>query len=318
MNGLIRSPVQLHHKQLQGHLETGRVGQGYLGDCTCVFPEAHEHFLRFWEPCSPSLMGTQRAVTAAKPMWLPALLKSRKRISVNCRTPNLHVPHHLLKLPKFMSIASVMPSSHLILWSPLLLLPSTFASIRDLSNESAVCIRWPKYWSFSFSISPSNEYSGLISLKIDWFDLLDVQKSLRSLLQHHSLKASILWCSAFLMVQLSQLYVTPGKTTTLTIWTFVSRVMSLLFNTLSRFVIAFLPRSNHLLISQLQAPSTVFLESKERKSVTTSSFAPSICHEVMGRDATILVVLIVSSKLALSLSSFTLIEGLFSSSSFCH
>ena len=132
---------------------------------------------------------------------------------------------------------------HLILWCPLLLLPSVFPSTSDFSNELAIWIRWPKYWSFSFSISPSNEYSGLISIKIDWFDLPAVHGTLSLLLQHDSLKASILWCSAFFMVQLSQLYVTTGKTTALTIWIVVNRVMSLVFKTLSRFVIAFLPRS---------------------------------------------------------------------------
>ena len=162
-------------------------------------------------------------------------------------------------LPKFMSIALVIPSSHLILRHPLLLLPSIFPSIRDFSNELAVHIRWPKYWNFSFSISTSNKYSGLISFKIDWFHLLGVQGTLRSLLQHHSSKASILPLSAFFMVQLSKSYMTTGKTIVLTIWTFVGRVMSLLFNTLSRFVIAFLPRRKHL-ISWLQPPSTVILE----------------------------------------------------------
>ena len=150
-------------------------------------------------------------------------------------------------LPKFMSIALVIPSSHLILWHPLLLLPSIFPSIRDFSNESAVHIRWPKYWNFSFSISTSNKYSGLISFEIDWFHLLGVQGTLRSLLQHHSSKASVLPLSAFFMVQLSKLYMTTGKTIVLTIWTFVSRVMSLFFNTLSRFVISFLPRRKHLI-----------------------------------------------------------------------
>ena len=141
-------------------------------------------------------------------------------------------------LPKFMSITSVMPSSHLImLWCPLLLLPSIFPSIGDFSNELSVCIRWPKYWNFSFSISPSNEYSGLISLKIDWFDLLAVPGTLRSLIQHHSSKASILQHSAFFTVQLSQPYVTTGKTVALTTQTFVSSVMSLLFNSLSRFFV---------------------------------------------------------------------------------
>ena len=157
-----------------------------------------------------------------------------------------------------MSVASVMPSSHLIFWCPLLLLPSVFPSIRDFTKESNVHIRWPKYWSFSFSISPSNEYSGLISLKIDWFDLPAVQRTLRSLLQHHSLKASILWRSVFFTVQLSQLYVTTGKTIALTIWTFDSRVMSLLFNAVSGFVIVCLPRSRPHLISWLQSPSQWF------------------------------------------------------------
>ena len=150
-------------------------------------------------------------------------------------------------LPKFMSIALVMLPSCLILRGPLLLLPSIFPSIKDLSNEWSVHIRWPKYWSFSFNIGPSNEYSGLISLNIHWFDLLAVWGTFRSLLQHHSLKASILSCSAFFTVQLSQLYMTTGKTAALTIWTYVSRVMSLPFNTLSRFVIAFLPRIAFLL-----------------------------------------------------------------------
>ena len=138
-----------------------------------------------------------------------------------------------------------MLSNHLIFYHPFLLLPSVFPSIRVFSNESALRIRWPKYWSFSFSISPSNDYSGLISFRIDWFDLLAVQGTLKSLLQHHSLKASILWCLAFCMVQVSHLYLITGKTMAFNIWTFVGKVMSLLFNTLSRFVIAFLPRGNH-------------------------------------------------------------------------
>ena len=145
-------------------------------------------------------------------------------------------------LPKFMSIELVMPSNHLILCHPLPLLPSVFPSIRVFSNESVFHIRWSKYWSFSFGISPSDEFSGLISFRIDWFDLLAIQGTLKSLLQHHHLKASIPWHSAFFMVQLSHLYVTTGKTIALTIPTFVGKVMSLLFNTLSRFVIAFLPR----------------------------------------------------------------------------
>ena len=162
-------------------------------------------------------------------------------------------------LPKVMSAALVMPSSHLILWHPLFLLPSIFPSYQGLFKESAVHIKLSKYWSFSFSNSPSNEYSGLISLKIYLFDLLAVQGTLRSLLQHHSSKASILCRSAFFTVQLSQPYVTTGKTIVLTVWTFVGRIMSLLFNTLSKFVIAFLPRTNCLLISWLQSPSAVIV-----------------------------------------------------------
>ena len=160
-------------------------------------------------------------------------------------------------LLKLMSIQSVMPSNHLTLCHPLLLLPSIFPSIRISSTESALCIRWLKYWSFSFSISPSNEYSGLISSRIDWFDFLEVQGTLKSLLQHHSSKASVLWHSAFFMVQFSHPYMTTGKTIALTRWTIVGKVMSLLFNMLSRLVIAFLPRSKHLLISWLQSPSAV-------------------------------------------------------------
>ena len=147
-----------------------------------------------------------------------------------------------------------MPSSHLILCRPLLLLPSIFPSIRVFSNESALHIRWPKYWSFSFNISPSNEYSGLISFRMDMLDLLAVQGTLKSLLQHHSSKASTLRCSAFFIVQLSHPYMTTGKTIDLTRWTFVGKVMSLLFHMLSRLVITFLPRSKHLLISWLQLP----------------------------------------------------------------
>ena len=152
-----------------------------------------------------------------------------------------------------------MPSNHLILCHPLLLLPSIFPSISVFSHESALCIRWPKYWSFSFSISPSNEYSGLISFRMDWLDLLAVQEALKSLLHHHSSKASILWCSAFLIVQLSYPYMTIGKTIALTRQTFVDKVMSLLFNMLSRFIITFLPRSRRLLISWLQSPSAVIM-----------------------------------------------------------
>ena len=160
----------------------------------------------------------------------------------------------------FMSTESMMPSNHLILCHPLLLLPSIFLSIRFFSNESVLHIRWPKYWSFSFNISPSNEHPRLISFRMDWLDLLAVQGTLKSLLQHHSSKASILQCSAFFIVQLSRPYITTGKTIALTRWTSVGKVMSLLFNMLSRLVITFLPRSKHLLISWLQSPSAVILE----------------------------------------------------------
>ena len=177
-----------------------------------------------------------------------------------------------------MSIESVMPSSHLILCRPLLLLPPIPASIRVFSNESTLCIRWPKYWSFSFSISPSKEHPGLISFKMDWLDLLAVQGTLKSLLQHHSSKPSILHCSAFFTVQLSHPYRTTGKTIALTRRTFVGKVISLLFNLLFRLVTTFLPRSKHLLISWLQSPSAVILEPPKIKSDTVS---PSICHEVM-------------------------------------
>ena len=166
-----------------------------------------------------------------------------------------------------MSIKSVMPSNHLILCR-LLLLSSTFPGMRMFSNESVLHIKWPKYWSFSSSISPSNEYSGLTSFRMDWLDLLAVRGTLKSLLQHHSSKASTIWCSAFFIVQLSHPYMTTGKTMALTRWTFVGKVMSLLFNMLSRLIIAFLPRSRHLLISWLQSPSAVILEPPKIKSLT--------------------------------------------------
>ena len=171
-----------------------------------------------------------------------------------------------------------MPSSHLILCRPLLLLPPNPPSVRVFSNESALLIRWPKYWGFSFSISPSNEHPGLISFRMDWLDLLAVQGTLKSLLQHHSSKASILRCSAFFLVQLSYPYMTTGKTITLTRRTFVGKVMSLLFNMLSRLAITFLLRRKCLLISWLQSPSPVILEPPKMKSDTVS---PSISHEVM-------------------------------------
>ena len=158
-----------------------------------------------------------------------------------------------------------MPSNHLILCHPLLLLPSIFPSIRVFSNESALRIRWPKYWNFSFNISPSKEQPGLISFRVDWLDLLAVQGTLKNLLQHHSSKSSVLRCSAFFIVQLSHPYMTTGKTIALTRWTFVDRAMPLLLNMLSRLVITFLPRSKHLLISWLQSPSVVILEPPKNK-----------------------------------------------------
>ena len=202
-------------------------------------------------------------------------------------------------LLKLMTIESVMPSNHLILCCPLLLLSSIFPSMRVFSNESDLHIRWPKYWSFSFSISPSNDYS----FRIDWFDLLAVQWTLKSLLQHHSSKASILWHSPFFMVQLSHPYVTPGKTIALTGRTFVSKVMSLIFNMLSRLVMAFPPRSKCHLISWLQSPSAVILEPKKIKSVIVSIVSPFVSHEVMGPDAMILVFWMLSFKPTFSLFS---------------
>ena len=182
-----------------------------------------------------------------------------------------------------------MPPNCLILCRPLLLLPSTFSNIRVFSNESALRIRWPKYGSFRFNISPSNEYPGLISFRMDWLDLLAVQGTLKSLLQHHSSKTLILRHSAFFIVQLSHPYTTTGKTIALTRWTFVGKVMSLLLNILSRLVITFLPRSKRLLFSWLQSPSAVILELQKIKSDTASPVSPSISHEVMGPDAMIFV-----------------------------
>ena len=188
-----------------------------------------------------------------------------------------------------MCIELVMPSSHLILSCPLLLLPPIPPSIRVFSNESTLHMRWPKYWSFSFNIIHSREHPALISFGMDCLDLLAIQGTLKSLLQHHSSKASILQRSAFLTVQLSHPYMTTGETIALTRWAFVGKVTSLLFNMLSRLVITFLPRSKCLLISWLQSPSAVILEPQTIKSVTVSTVSPSICHEVMGPDAMIFV-----------------------------
>ena len=179
-----------------------------------------------------------------------------------------------------------MPSNHLMLCCPLLLLPSIIPSLRVFSKKSALHIRWTKYWNFGFNISPSNEYPGLISFRMDWLDLLAVQGTLKNLFQHHSSKASVLQRSAFFVVQLSHPYMTTGKTIALTRWTFVGKVMSLLFNILPRFVITFLPRSKYLSISWLQSPSAVILEPKKIKSLTVST---SICYEMMGLDAMIFI-----------------------------
>ena len=182
-----------------------------------------------------------------------------------------------------------MPSSHLTLCCPLLLLPPILPRIRVFSDELTLPMRWPKYWSFSFSIIPSKEIPGLISFRMDWLDLLAVQETLKSLLQHHSSKASILQCSAFFTVQLSYSYMTTGKTIALTRETFVGKVMSLLLNTLSRLVTTFLPRSKCLLISWLKSPSAVILEPIKIKSDTVSTVSPSVSYEVMGPDAMIFV-----------------------------
>ena len=200
---------------------------------------------------------------------------------MDCSTLGLPSIIDSWSLLKFMSTELVMPSNHLILCHTLLLLPSIFPDIRVFPNESALHIRWPKYWSFSFNISPSNDYSGLISFRMDWLDLLAAQGTLKSLLQCHSSKTSILQHSAFFIVQLSHPYITTGKTITLTRWAFVDKVMSLLFNMLSRLVITFLPGRKPLLISWLQSPAAGILEPP--KIVCHCS------HEVMGPDAMILV-----------------------------
>ena len=208
---------------------------------------------------------------------------------MNRSMPSLPVHHQLQEFTQTHAhrVGDAIQLSH-PLSSPLFL-PPIHPSIRVFSNESTLRMRWPKFWSFSFSISPSNEYPGLISFRMDTLDLLAVQGTLKSLLQHHSSKTSIFQCSAFLTVQLSHPYMTIGKTIALTRWTFVGKVMSLLFNMLSRLVITFLPRSKRLLISWLQSPSAVILEPRKIKSDSVSTVSPSICHEVMGQVARILV-----------------------------
>ena len=204
---------------------------------------------------------------------------------MDCSTTGFPVLHHLLEFAQthvcWMSDA-IKSSYPLSPPSPLAL---SLPQIRVFSNELTLGIRWPKYWSFSFSISPSDEYLVLISFRIYWFDLLAIQETLKSLLQHHSLKASIFQLSALLMVQLSHPYMTTEKNIALTSWIFVGNVMSLLFNMMSRFVIAFLPRRKYLLILCLQSPSTAVLEARKMKSVTVYTFPPSTCYEVMGSGA---------------------------------
>src|SRR5574339_1096250 len=212
---------------------------------------------------------------------------------------------------KLKSIELVMPSSHLILCRLLLLLPPIPPSIRVFSNESSLRMRWPKYWSFSFSIIPSKEIPGLISFRMDWLDLLAVQGTLKSLPQHHNSKASILQPSAFFIVQLSHPYMTTGKTIALTRRTFVGKVMSLLFNMLSMLVITFLPRSKSLLISWLQSLPAVILEPPKIKSDTVSTVSPSISHEMMGPDAMIFIFGMLNFKPTFSLSTFIFIKSLF-------
>ena len=199
---------------------------------------------------------------------------------MDCSMPGLPVHHRLLELAQT-HVHWVSDTIHLILCCPLLFLPSIFPRIRIFSNESDLPIRWPKYWSFGFSISPSNEHSGLISFRMDWLNLLAVQGTLKSLLQHHSSNASILWCSAFFIVQISHPHMTTGKTIALTRQTSVSKVMSLLLNILSSLITAFLPGSKHLLISWLQSQSEVIMEPKKIKPLTVSTVSPSICHEMV-------------------------------------
>ena len=224
---------------------------------TCPWNSFLTPYIKIGLPWFSSVQSLSRVWLFATP-WITAHQAS---LSIT-NSQSLHKP---------MSIESVMPSSHLILCCPLLLLPPIPPSIRVFSNESALHIRWTKYWSFSFSINPSNKYPGLISFRMDWLDLLAVQGTLKSLLQHHSSKSSILWCSAFFTVQLSPPYMTTGKTIALTRWTLVGKAMAMLFNMLSRLVITFLPTSKHLLISWLQSPSAVILEPQKLKSDTVST-----------------------------------------------
>ena len=241
-----------------------------------MLPPNHSSEIKFF-PYNLGLLQFSSVAPSCPTLWDP----------MNRSMPGLPVHHQLPEFTQITSIESVMPSSHLILCRPLLLLPPILPSIRVFSNESTLRMRWSKYWSFSFSIIPSNEIPGLISFRMDWLDLLAGQGSLKSLLQHHTSKASILWCSAFFTVQLSHPYMTTGKTIALTRRTFVGKVMSLLLNLLSRLVITFLPKSKRLLISWLQSPSAVMLEPPKIKSDTvgllrnpqrTSALSPRLPH----------------------------------------
>ena len=245
------------------------------------------------EPRSPALAGrflTIWATKGARSVQFSSVAQSCPTLSgpwITARQASLSITNSQ-SLLKLMPIKSVMPSSHLILCHPLLLLPPTPPSIRVFSSESTLHIRRPKYWSCSFSISPSKEHPGLIFFRMDWLDLLAVQGTLKSLLQHHRSKAPIFRCSAFFTVQLSHPYMTTGKTIALTRQTFVGKVMPLLFNMLSRFVITFLPRSKRLLISWLQSPSAVILQPRKIKSAMVSTVSLTICHEVMRPDLSFL------------------------------
>ena len=231
---------------------------------------------------------------------------------MDCSTPGLPVHHQLLKFTQTQSTELVMPSNHLIFCCPLLLLPSIFPSIKVFSNELVLRIRWPKDWCFSFSISPSNEYSGLISFRMDWLDLLAVQGTLKRLLQHHSSKASILRCSAFFILQLSHPYMTTGKTIALTKWTFVGQAMSLLINMLSKLVITFSFKEQTSF--NFMAAVTIYSDfgAPQNKVCLCFHSFPIYFHEMMRPDAMILVFCVLSFKPNYSLSSFTFIKRLFS------
>ena len=271
---------------IQGSERSPAEGQGNALQYSCLENPRDRVSLEGYSP----LGHKELDMTEATSVQFSSVAQSCPTLSnpMDCSTPGFPAITNSQSLLKLMSIESVMPFNHLILCHPLLLLPSIFPTIRVFSNESVLRIRWPKYWSFTFSISPSNKYSGLISFRMDWLDLLAIQGTLKGLLQHHSSKTSVLQCSAFFVVQLSHPYMTTGKTIALTRCTFVGKVMSLLFNMLSRLVVTLLPRSKHFSVSWLQSPSAVILEPQNIKSVTVSIVYQSICHEVMGADAMIL------------------------------